>query len=303
MKAIVLRKYGGSDKLELSDQPEPHARAGEIKVRLASASINPIDWKLRSGQLKSVMPLQFPVILGRDAAGEVVEVGAGVTAFHLGDRVMGLINQAYAEFVVAPVAAWAKLPSGLDAENAGALPLVLLTGDQLVVATLGSGSAAGLRVLVTGALGAVGRVAGWVAKQRGAEVIAGMRSKQLAQAKELGLDGALALDDDAAIADFPPVDRIADTIGGATIAKLYSKLNAGGVIGSVVGDPPGAKERGVSTNSMHAHPDSARLAELGGAVARGELVIPIAKRFPLAQANAAHDFAQAGGVGKVLLIP
>ncbi|HTA91904.1 MAG TPA: NADP-dependent oxidoreductase [Polyangiaceae bacterium] len=304
MKAIVLTEYGGTDKLVLRDQPEPEPGAGQVKVRVASASINPVDWKLRSGHAKALMQLEFPAILGRDAAGEVVKVGAGVSEFKAGDRVMGLVMGAYAEFVVAPVAAWAKLADGLDAKDAGALPLALLTGDQLVTATLGgAGAGAGLTVLVTGAVGAVGRVACWGAKQRGAKVIAGVRSKQVEEAKALGVDGVVALDDEAALAALSPVDRIADTVGGDTVAKLLPKLKSGGVIGSVLGEPAAAKSQSVTVHAFQAHPDSKRLAELGAAVASGTLVIPIAKRFPLADAPAAQALAERGGVAKVLLMP
>jgi NADPH:quinone reductase-like Zn-dependent oxidoreductase len=156
--------------------------------------------------------------------------------------------------VVAATEAWAKLPVGLDEVSAGALPLVLLTGDQLADATLGSAPAAGQTVLVTGALGGVGRVAAWVAKQRGAKVLAGVRSKQVAAAEELGLDGVVALDDDAALAQLAPLDRIADTVGGETIARLLPKLKTGGTIGSVVGEPAGAKERGFAVKAFMAHP-------------------------------------------------
>ena len=143
------------------------------------------------------MPLELPAILGRDAAGEVVRVGAGVTAFKEGDHVLGLVNGAYAQFVVAAAEAWAKLPAALLAKDAGALPLVLLTGDQLIEATLGPSAGAGLTVLVTGALGEVGRVAVWGIRQRGARVLAGVRSKQVDEAKSLDVDGLVALDDDA----------------------------------------------------------------------------------------------------------
>ncbi len=302
MKAIVLSEYGGPNQLVFREHPTPEPGAGQIKVRVAGASINPVDWKLRSGALKSHMPLELPAVLGRDAAGKVVKVGAGVTQFEVGDSVLGLVNGAYAEFVVAATEAWAKLPVGLDEIGAGALPLVLLTGDQLADATLGSASAAGQTVLVTGALGGVGRTAAWVAKQRGAKVLAGVRAKQVAQAEELGLDGVVALDDDAALAQLAPVDRIADTVGGDTIARLLSKLKTGGTIGSVVGEPAGAKEHGFTVNAFMAHPDSARLAQLAEAVAAGKLRIPIGRRFPLAEAAAAQALAEKGGVGKVLLV-
>lgn len=302
MKAIVLSEYGGPNQLVFRDHPTPEPGAGQIKVRVASASINPVDWKLRSGALKSRMPLELPAVLGRDAAGKVVKVGPSVTQFEVGDSVLGLVNGAYAEFVVAPTAAWAKLPSGLDEISAGTLPLVLLTGDQLADATLGSAPASGQTVLVTGAVGGVGRTAVWVLKQRGARVLAGVRSKQIAQAEELGADGVVALDDDAALASLAPVDRIADTVGGETTVRLLSKLKTGGIIGSVVGEPPGAKEHGFTVNAFLAHPDSARLAALAEAIAAGKFRIPVGRRFPLAEAAAAHALAEQGGVGKVLLV-
>jgi NADPH:quinone reductase-like Zn-dependent oxidoreductase len=113
----------------------------------------------------------------------------------------------------------------------------------------------------------------------------------------------VALDDDAALAKLPELDCIADTVGGQTIATLLAKVKAGGIIGSVLGEPEGAKERGLTVSAVRAQPDSARLAKLAAAVADGSLVIPIAKRFPLAEAAAAHEFAERGGVGKVLLLP
>ena len=303
MQAIVLSDYGDPNRLELRDRPEPEPGAGQIKVRVASASLNPVDWKLRSGALRKAMPLELPAILGRDAAGEVVRVGAGVTEFKEGDQVLGLVNGGYAQFVVAGTEAWAKVPEGLTTRDAGALPLALLTGDQLAEATLGPSAGAGLTVLVTGALGAVGRVAVWGIRQRGARVLAGVRSKQLDEAKELDVDGVVALDDDAAIAELPPLDCVADTVGGETIAKLLPKIKANGTIGSVLGEPQGAKERGLMVSAFMARPDSARLSLLTAAVASGSLKIPISKRFPLAEAPAAHALAEHGGMGKILLMP
>jgi NADPH:quinone reductase-like Zn-dependent oxidoreductase len=303
MKAIVLPEYGGADKLVLREHAEPEPGAGQLKVRVSSASINPVDWKLRSGAYKSLMPLELPAILGRDAAGEVLKVGPGVSAFKVGEQVMGLVNGAYAEFVVAPVEAWAKLPLGLEPTDAGALPLVLLTGDQLADAALGAVDVKGKTLLVTGATGAVGRVAAWVAKQRGAKVIAGVRGKHLEEAKTLGMDSVIALDDQAALSQLAQVDFIADTVGGETTQQLLPKLKPGAVIASVVGEPAGAKAHGITVRAFMAHPDAKRLAELGTAVANGLLVIPIAKRFPLAEAAAAQALAERGGVnGKVLLV-
>jgi NADPH:quinone reductase-like Zn-dependent oxidoreductase len=303
MQAIVLSEYGDPNQLELRDRPEPEPGAGQIKVRVASAGLNPVDWKLRSGALQKLMPLELPAILGRDAAGEVVRVGSGVTAFKEGDHVLGLVNGGYAQFVVAAEEAWAKIPEGLTPKDAGALPLALLTADQLAEATLGPSAGAGLTVLVTGALGSVGRVAAWSIGQRGARVLAGVRSKQVDEAESLGFESVVALDDDSALADLPALDCVADTVGGETISKLLPKIKDNGIIGSVVGEPKGARERGLMVSAVMAQPDHARLVYLAAAVAVGALKIPIAKRFPLVEAPAAHALAERGGIGKVLLMP
>jgi len=305
MKAIVLSEYGGPERLELHEWTEPEPGAGQVKVRVRSASINPVDWKLRSGALKRAMPLELPAILGRDAAGEIVSVGRGVSAFQVGDRVLGIVNGGYAEFVVANADAFANVPANMPIEDAGAYPLVLLTGDQLADATLDAshGGGHGLTVLVTGAIGAVGRTAVWVLKQRGATVLAGVRARQMEQAATLGADGVVALDDEQSIAGMPEVDRIADTVSGETLTKLLPKLKKFGIIGSVLGEAPQARERGIPVNAFHAHPDARRLSELSTAIAEGRLIIPIARRFPLERASEAHALAERGGVAKVLLSP
>jgi NADPH:quinone reductase-like Zn-dependent oxidoreductase len=301
MKAVVLTGYGDIDKLELRDVPAPRAGAGAVVVRVAGASINPIDWKIRSGAARGRFPVEFPAILGRDASGEVVEVGSGVTAFAAGDLVFGLVNGGYAELVAAPEVAWAKLPAGLDLVEAGALPLVVLTGAQLVDEAVRASS--GETVLVTGALGGVGRAAVYAAKLRGARVWAGVRSEQRDEAAKLGADGVVAIDDAASIGALPVLDALADTVGGETTQKLLGKLKPGGTIGSVVGEPAGAKDRGFVVRAFMAHPDAATLARYGAAVARGALAIPIAKRFPLEQAAEAQALAERGHAGgKVLLV-
>jgi NADPH:quinone reductase-like Zn-dependent oxidoreductase len=301
MKAIVLTAYGDVDKLALREMPNPHPAPDEIVVRMAGASINPIDWKIRSGATKARFSVDFPAVLGRDASGEVVEVGKEVRGFAVGDRVLGLVTGGYAELVVAPAEAWAKIPPGLDVVDAGALPLVLLTGAQLIEEAVKP--AAGSAVLVTGAVGSVGRVAVFAAKKRGAKVWAGVLATQREEAKRLGADGVVALDDDADVAKLPTLDAIADTVGGETIKKLYGKLKAGGVIGSVLGESEGAKERGFVVHAFMSHPDSGMLARYAAAVAEGKLVIPIAKKVPLAQAGEAQTLAEKKHPGgKVLLL-
>jgi NADPH:quinone reductase-like Zn-dependent oxidoreductase len=300
MKAVVLTAYGDVDKLEVREMPDPRSGAGSIVVRIAGAGINPVDWKMRSGQAKARFPVEFPGILGRDAAGRVVEVGKGVTAFAVGDRVLGLVTGAYAELVAAPVDAWARVPAGLDLAEAGALPLVLLTGVQLIDAIR---PMEGDTVLVTGAAGSVGRAAVFAAKERGARVWAGVRASQRAEGATVGADAVAVLDDDAEIAKLPVFDAIGDTVGGDVIARLFGKMKSGGVLGSTVGEPAGAKERGVVVRAFMAHPDSTMLAKYAAAVAERKLVIPIAKKLPLASAAEGQKLAEKGHLGgKVLLL-
>jgi NADPH:quinone reductase-like Zn-dependent oxidoreductase len=154
MKAVVLTGYGGVDKLEVRDVVDPQAERGAIVVRMAGGSVNPIDWVIRSGAAKDRFPVRFPIILGRDVAGEVIEVGAEVKSFAIGDQVLGVVSQGYAERVAAPAEAWAKVPVGLDVVDAGALPLILATGAQLAEEAVRP--APGDVVLVTGAVGAWG---------------------------------------------------------------------------------------------------------------------------------------------------
>lgn len=299
MKAVVLKSYGDVDALAVQEMPEPQVGPGEVKVRVSAASINPVDWKIRRGDLKARMPVQFPKILGRDVAGEVIEVGAGVDAFKPGDRVMGLVNAGYAEKVVAPVEAWAKVPESMDLKDAAALPLVALTGTQLMEEAVDPTK--GDTVLVTGALGAVGRAAVFVAKARGVKVWAGVRAKQKAEAEKLGVEGVVALDVAEEVEKLPMMDAIADTVGGKTVAAVLDKLKPGGTLGSVVGEPPEAKGRRITVRAIFSHPDSRRLTQLGQSAAKGDLVIPVSKRFPLDQVKEAQKLAEQGGVGKVLL--
>jgi len=301
MKAVVLPEYGGPDLLQVRDVPEPKPGPGEIQIRVAAASLNPVDWKQRSGAAKGRMPLTFPAILGRDASGTVVQVGAGVTTFRVGDKVLGRPASAHAELAVGKVEEFAPVPPNLDLIEAGALPLVLLTGAQL--AEEATNARAGQKILVTGALGSVGRVAVYAAKARGATVYAGVRKAQKAKAAELGADAIIALDDDAELAALPQLDGIADTVNGDVIKKLLDRVKGGGTIGSVLGKPEGAEAKGLKVNAIMTHADADRLAALARAVSDGKLAVPISARFPFSHAADAHKLGEKGAGGKILLTP
>jgi NADPH:quinone reductase-like Zn-dependent oxidoreductase len=301
MKAIVLHEYGGADNLKYEDWDDPRAGDGQILIRVTAAGINPIDWKIRSGAMKTFMPLQLPTILGYDYSGVVRSVGKGVAGYTEGDKVFGRGGQTYAELLLADLAGLSKLPKGLDHIEAAALPVVLNTGEQLV-AQAGKVQP-GQTVVITGALGSVGRTAVWVAKKLGAHVIAGVRDSQKKEAEELGADALLALDSRQEIDSLGSVDVVADTIGGNLADILMAKVKPGGTYASVVGPPPNAKNYPtVRVEAFGSHPDGAAMRALAEDIANGKFKIPVERKFPLADAAKAHALAEKGGIGKVVLL-
>jgi NADPH:quinone reductase-like Zn-dependent oxidoreductase len=301
MKAIVVHEYGGPDVLKFEEYPDPVPGRGEVLVRVAAASVNPIDYKRRAGFTKDFYPLHFPSLIGVDMSGIVVKVGPGVEEFGAGNRVFAMADNTYAELCVVKADALADIPEGLDLIPAAALPLVTTTGNQLLAATE---IKAGQTVMVTGAVGNVGRSAVFTAKDRGAIVIAGVLKRQTDEAKTLGADQVVATDDDAAIANLPPLDAVANTVGGKTAEQLIAKVKQGGVFASVVGVPQNAaKYPSVKVVPVFSHFDRATLQFMAEAVRDGKLVIPIGEELPLSEAAEAQARAEKGGIGKILLVP
>jgi NADPH:quinone reductase-like Zn-dependent oxidoreductase len=303
MKAVVLHEYGGPDKLKFEeDVPDPLTGGNTVLIAAAAASVNPIDWKLRSGSAQQRFPLSFPAILGRDVSGIVRHVGANVVHFKPGDRVLALTNKTYAELVAVDDSDVTHLPDGVDLVDAAAIPLISLTGDQLV--RIATNVQKGQVVLITGALGSVGRAAVHTAKKIGAQVIAGVRGRELESARSLGVSGVLAIDDDKAIENFPLVDAIADTVGGDTAAKLIARVKPNGSFGYASMFPEGAaaKNPTVKVTRVQAKPDPSKVREFADDVRDGKFVLPIGARMPLKDAAEAHVLGEKGGIGKIILL-
>jgi NADPH:quinone reductase-like Zn-dependent oxidoreductase len=300
MKAIVVHQYGGPEVLKFEDYPDPVPGPGEVLVRVAASSVNPIDYKRRAGLTKDFYPLQFPALIGVDVAGTVVKVGPDADGFAAGDQVFAMADNTYAQLCVVKAAVLAKVPKGLDLIQAAALPLVTVTGNQLLAAT---GIKAGQTVLIVGAVGNVGRSAVFTAKQRGAIVIAGVLKKQMDEAKTVGADQVVATDDDTAIANLPSVDAVADAVGGRTAEKLIAKVKPGGAYASVVEAPQNAaKYPSIKVVHVFSKFDRKTLEFMAEAVRDGKLVIPISQKLPLSEAAEAQATAEKGGVGKILLV-
>ena len=303
MRAVVLYEYGGPEKLKFEDRvPEPQISGGTVLIEAAAASVNPIDWKLRSGARQKDFPLSFPAILGRDVSGIVRAVGAIVKHFRAGERVLALSNATYSELVAVNDSDVTHLPDGVDLADAAAIPLISLTGDQLV--RLATNVQMGQVVLITGALGSVGRAAVHTAKKIGAQVIAGVRGKEVDDARSLGVSDVLAIDDDESIEKFPLVDTIADTVGGDVATKLIVKVKRGGSFGytAVLPESAAALNPSVKIKRVLAQPDPSKVREFADDVRDGKFVLPIGRRMPLRDGAEAHMLGEKGRIGKILLL-
>ncbi|MFZ1133928.1 MAG: NADP-dependent oxidoreductase [Candidatus Korobacteraceae bacterium] len=302
MKAAVIHEYGGPEVLKYEDYPDPVLQQGEVLVRVAAAGVNPIDTYVRAGQTKDWRPIQFPAILGYDLSGTVEKLAPGVSEFSIGDQVLALADHAYAELCAVKADLLAKVPTGIGLSDAAALPLVTMTGSQLVL--VGADVKASQTVLVSGAAGGVGRSAVFAAKDRGAVVTAGVLKKQLDGAKNLGADRLVALDDPAAFEDLQPVDVVANTVRGKTAEDLLGKVKDGGTFASVTGAPANAaKYPKVRIVAFVSKQDTKNLEYTVEGVRAGKLTIPIASRVPLRNAAEAHAALAKGVAGKILLLP
>jgi NADPH:quinone reductase-like Zn-dependent oxidoreductase len=301
MKAIVIRAYGGPEELKSEERPDPVPGPGEVLLKVAATSVNPFDWKVRSGAFKDMIPLTFPAILGVDVAGIIETVGPGVQGFAPGDKVFGQARQTYASLCSVNAADLARIPDQIDIIEIAALPTVTTTGAQLAELAV-RGRQHGT-VLVTGAIGSVGRSAVFAAKESGWSVIAGVRKKQLEEAKAIGADRVIALDDPSSLKSLEPLDAIADTISGLIADQLLGKLTNGGVFASALAPPSNAATRpDVRVETMQAQPSPATLIRMAEAVRTGKLIIPLGQRYPLRDASKAHSAAEKGAAGKLLLI-
>ena len=302
MRAVRIHAYGGPEQLRFEeDVPEPQVSADTVLIETAAASVNPIDWKIRSGARQKDFPVKLPAILGKDVSGVVRTVGSNVQNFKVGDRAVAFADATYAELVAVESSLVTHVPDGVSLIDVAAIPLISLTGDQLVrVATKVQ---RGQTILVSGALGSVGRAAVHTAKKLGARIVAGVRSKQLRDAAALETWSVVAIDDDQEIAGLGAVDAVADTVGGDTAMKLLRKVRDGGSFGyaSVLPEAAKAQYPGIEIKRVLAHADPSKVREFADDMRDGKFSLPIARRMPLTEAAEAHRLGEKGGIGKIIL--
>lgn len=299
MRAVVIPAKGGPEVLTVADIDEPTPGTGDITVSVAAAAVNPVDLKTRSGYLP--IELTYPAILGWDVSGTVVDVGRSVTRFAVGDNVIGMIAQpahrfgTYAERVVANESLFAHAPSGVTLEHAAAIPLAALTAiQQLDKITLPARST----VLVTGAAGAVGRIASALLLIRGHRVDALARASDVDDLLALGARNVYAAPVDLRPREY---DAVVDT---AKVVNTIDSVRDGGSYVSIEdGDQP-APQRGITPGKSYVNEDGPGLDEFAELVSAGTITVPVAREFGFDEAAQAHSILAEGGTrGKVLLIP
>jgi NADPH:quinone reductase len=301
MKAVRVHEFGPASGLRYEEVPDPMPGPDEVVIRVQAAGVNPADYKFRSGAL--TLELRRPFTLGMDVAGVVCRVGDSVTSFAVGERVLAMLylmgNGGYAEQVALPAAWCAHLPDDLNPVSAATLPTPATTAVEWIEDAIRAQP--GMRLLVSGATGAVGTIACYIARQHGAHVMAVVRQSQRGLVRYV--DEVMALDsgERPRTSEF---DCIADTIGGSVARGLLPMLKLDGLLSTIATDPIDTSSRpDVRLEFFGNKPDAGRLGRLASAVAAGELVIPSPRVMPLKDAAAAHTLLERGGAGKIVLVP
>ncbi len=303
MKAITYAEYGDPSVLTLSDVADPKVGPGEVLIRVKSASVNPVDWKIVAGYLDPMMNVELPAIPGWDVSGVVEAVGYDTPEFAVGDEVMAYARKdwvkggTYAELVTAPARTVARKPEALDWHQAAGLPLAGLTAYQLLTRL---GTSPGDTVLVHAAAGGVGILAVQIAKSLGARVIGTASAQNHDFLRELGAE-PVAYGDGLAerVRELAPqgVDVVADFVGGVR-DTTKAVLADGGRHGSVV-EAEVAQDGGLYLWVRPNPDDLAALADLADA---GKLTVPVAEVFPLERTADAFTLSAGGHVrGKVVI--
>ncbi len=309
MQAITLTEFGSPDVLTSQDMPKPLVGPDAVLIETRAAGVNPVDWKIRRGYLRGMIPHHTPLIPGWDVAGVVRAAGPAVTEFREGDEVLGYVredhvqNGTYAELVSAPDRTVAHKPSGLEFGTAAALPLAGLTALQLLNAIeVGPGDV----VLVHGASGGVGHLAVQLARELGASRVIGTASERNHEfLRELGAEpvsyGAGLVERVAELAGGDGiVDAAVDVIGGQALLDTPKLVRQVRRHSSVADEPDTVLGQG--GQYVFVRPNSAQLSWLAERAAAGRLRVEQQRAFPLSQAAEAHRLLEEGHVrGKLVL--
>ncbi len=332
MLAAYIERYGGPAVLKIGDLPEPVPGPCDLLVDVAAASVNPIDFKIRDGKARSLLPFGFPLVLGNDLSGTVRSVGAQVRRFKPGDRIVARLGKsrigAFAQRALVAETDAASAPERLDLIEAAALPLAGLTAWQALF-EMGQ-LQAGQKILIHAGAGGVGHFALQLARWKGARVITTASAKNRDHCLAFGADEVIDYRNarfDELVRD---VDVVLDTQGGDTLLRSIAVTRTGGHVISITAMPTpevarawgarppltwilgwltrrergAARARGVNYHYLFMRPDGNVLGDLVKLVDAGALKPTIDQRYPLREAAAALAHVEAGhALGKVLVVP
>jgi len=332
MRAAYITGYGGPEKMVIGDLPEPVPGPLDLLVQVAGASINPVDFKIRQGKLKALMPLTFPAVLGNDLSGTVMAVGSAVRAFKEGDRIVARLGKdrigAFAERALVAQSDAALAPSNMDLIDAAGLPLAGLTAWQALFEY--GRLEAGQHLLVHAGAGGVGHLALQLGRWKGAKVSTTASSRNRAHCIGWGADLVVDYHSQRFEQRIELVDVALDTLGGEVLRRTIKHTRAGGRVISIAALPTPevirewggshtlswllalltwrerslARARDVEYRYLFMRPDGAGLAKLVELVDAGHLEVAIERRYPLSEALVAMAHVESGRtVGKVVLVP
>jgi len=307
MKAAQINRYGDPSVIEINDVAKPSLQDGQVLVEVHASSLNPYDTAVRSGAAKARYPLDFPATLGGDIAGIVTEVGAGVQHVAKGDQVYGQAyagtgSGAFAEYAAAAASQVAKMPTNLDFQQAGSLPLVGVSAWQALHEHLKL--QAGQRIFIHGGAGGIGSLAIQIAKHIGAHVATTATGDDIAKVTRLGADQVV----DYKTEDFASIlndfDAVFDTVGHDDFDKALGVLRRGGIAVSMVAPPNEARasELGVTALMQFTKVTTPALDALRELVESGAVAPQVSRTFPLVKIQAAFEARETSHVpGKIVI--
>ena len=313
MKAVVINEFGGKEKLNLTEVPTPQPAEDEVLVRIKAAGVNPVDWKIREGWLKDLLPHEFPIILGWDLAGVIEETGDRVERLAKGDHVYAynrrpVVQQGtYAEYAAVPEDYITQSPQSLSFEESASIPLAALTAYQAVYDAVELQQ--GQSILIVGASGGVGGFAVQFAHLIGATVTAIASEKNHAYLQDLGAEHTICYTKGDFQDPFKAIcpsgaDVVFDLIGGDTLKKGGNCVKEGGKIVSITDDPRShvPEEKNIQSHFVFVEPKVPQLDHIRELVDSGKLKTHLSAVYSLAEVHKAHaDMETEHTRGKIVL--
>lgn len=330
MIAAFINGYGHDQILKLGELPTPEPGPNDVLVKIHAASVNPIDFKVRDGKLRFVRAYQFPLILGHDCAGEIIQVGKQVQRFKVGDRVFSRPGNGrtgtFAEYISIDQREIALMPANISYREAASLPLVGLTSWQalLDIAHL----KAGQKILIHAGSGGVGTFAIQLAKHVGAEVWTTTSGKNIEFVRSLGADHIINYQEKKFEEQVRDMDVVFDTLGGEALEKSFQVTKPGGWVVSIAGMPDRETAQEMNLNfwktsllgllgiKVHLKAQKAKvnyrfifmkangeeLQQIAGLVEKGIIKPIVDKTFPLSECQSAIEYSASGRArGKIIV--